>query len=169
MPAFFLLSAPRATTMPVLFVASGTASPQHASRSPGGLHLLPSPRHKRPSSPNGGVQSWAFPLATTFRKTLREAFLINPCFFFMAGDMATWQHNRLSTDERCGASKAADSSSNQTRPSRPQQGNNGPPTPVRWSKKNCGRSRPGPFQSFPKFENLEAVSDETVIFKVFKI
>ena len=112
MPAFFLLSAPRATTMPVLFIASGTASPQHASRSPRGLHLLPGPRHKRPSSPNGGVQSWAvssFLLATTFRNTLREAFLINPCFFFMAGDMATWQHNRLSTDERCGASKAADS------------------------------------------------------------
>ena len=110
MPALFSMSASGSTTMTVIF-PFGTPTPQRASRPPGGLHLLRGPLHKRPSTPRS-VKSSAFArffMAATLFKILFAAFLTqNPLaarFFFMAGDMATWQQNRPATDERWGPAK----------------------------------------------------------------
>ena len=113
--------------MTVICAASESRPPQHASRPPGSLHLLRRPLPNRPST-RRSVQSSGFArfrmAARVFKILFAASLTQNPLatrFFFMAGAMATWQQNRLATDERWGPQEA-DSVANQTRTSRPPPG-----------------------------------------------
>ena len=140
--------------MPIIPVASGTKGHHPAYHSGRLRHQGPPPclsfgLPPAPRAPNmppgllGAFPSSPVPAKASLRgvqslavfnfcwRTFRRDFVSKPRRFCLyAGDMRPGDN----TGCRCGARKAADSSSNQTRPSRPQPSNNGHPSPVRWSE-----------------------------------